>query len=444
MIDVDGDALTFTITTPPQYGTVALEADGWFTYTPDPVARGIGGGYDYFWYSATDGESALDGLWQFWVADPPPAPPAPPVMVIVGYQDSPLYGELDFLDAEADDLAVSLAARAAHGKVSVFADGSFRYRPRRGYVGTDSFIVRSNDGTGWVESTVGLMVKAGLPWAAPNREFAFYESQETYHQSDYYTHAIYEGDYTPDITYAGVMVVLADGATADDLSAPVLPADLIVMGTRDADSIRVSRASRGRVRVWLNDTPLGTFAVSGDVRVYALTGDDRVQLSGGQFGTEVYGGRGNDTLVGSTGADSLFGDDGDDTVWGRGGRDLLVGGLGADLLSGDGAGDLLIDSLVPGDLISEDLHAGEQGVFLLAAWNGPGTNEEKLAALSADAGPLSAAKRAGIYDEGDADVLVGGGDSDCVLASAVTDTFRDRATGDIFAPFAMAGPIPAA
>ena len=50
--DPDGDALTYQLTTEPMKGTVAVEADGSFVYTPNENR----GGKDYFGYKAVDAE----------------------------------------------------------------------------------------------------------------------------------------------------------------------------------------------------------------------------------------------------------------------------------------------------------------------------------------------------------------------------------------------------
>ena len=49
-VDPEGDSLTFTVTTPPSKGTLELEEDGHFVYTPDQGRRGK----DYFGYKALD------------------------------------------------------------------------------------------------------------------------------------------------------------------------------------------------------------------------------------------------------------------------------------------------------------------------------------------------------------------------------------------------------
>ena len=49
-VDPEGEAVTFTLTTEPMKGTVELQEDGAFTYTPGENKKGK----DYFGYKATD------------------------------------------------------------------------------------------------------------------------------------------------------------------------------------------------------------------------------------------------------------------------------------------------------------------------------------------------------------------------------------------------------
>lgn len=54
-VDPDGDAMTFQITTQPVKGTIALNADGKFVYTPASGKKGK----DYFGYKAADSQGNL-------------------------------------------------------------------------------------------------------------------------------------------------------------------------------------------------------------------------------------------------------------------------------------------------------------------------------------------------------------------------------------------------
>ena len=49
-------------------------------------------------------------------------------------------------DAERDRLTARLVARPKHGSLTLRADGSFVYTPRRNYNGTNSFTYRASGG----------------------------------------------------------------------------------------------------------------------------------------------------------------------------------------------------------------------------------------------------------------------------------------------------------
>jgi VCBS repeat-containing protein len=85
--DVDGDPLTITLVSGPTSGNLsALNADGTFTYTPNPGYHGP----DSFTFTVTDpnGLSATGtaNITVNYVAPPPPPPPPPTVSVPGGYQ----------------------------------------------------------------------------------------------------------------------------------------------------------------------------------------------------------------------------------------------------------------------------------------------------------------------------------------------------------------------
>ena len=52
--ELAGDALAAVLVTPPANGTLAINPDGWFTYTPNPNFDGV----DTFTYVANDGQAS--------------------------------------------------------------------------------------------------------------------------------------------------------------------------------------------------------------------------------------------------------------------------------------------------------------------------------------------------------------------------------------------------
>ena len=63
-------------------------------------------------------------------------------------EDSALNGTLSCTDADGNNLTYSRVANAAHGSVTVNADGTFSYTPAANYNGPDGFTYTISDGNG--------------------------------------------------------------------------------------------------------------------------------------------------------------------------------------------------------------------------------------------------------------------------------------------------------
>jgi uncharacterized protein (TIGR01370 family) len=151
--DADGNVLKAVIATGPAHGTVVLNVDGSFTYTP---ATGFSGP-DGFTYKANDGttNSAATAVTINVAAAQTPTNHAP-VAVADSYNDSQgtalvvdkAHGVLaNDTDADGNVLKSVVATGPAHGTLLLNADGSFTYTPVSTYSGSDSFTYKANDGT---------------------------------------------------------------------------------------------------------------------------------------------------------------------------------------------------------------------------------------------------------------------------------------------------------
>ncbi len=147
--DADNDALTATKVADPPHGTVTLNADGSFTYTPTAGYHGS----DSFTYKANDGTADSNVATVSITVTPTAADHAP-----VAVDDTATTAENRALavdapgvlsnDTDADNaLTATKVADPAHGTVTLNADGSFTYMPTAGYHGSDSFTYKANDGT---------------------------------------------------------------------------------------------------------------------------------------------------------------------------------------------------------------------------------------------------------------------------------------------------------
>ena len=125
--DVDGDALTAILVSDPAHGTLTLNAEGAFTYTPAANFNGT----DTFTYKANDGQLDSD--------------PATVVLTINPVNDAPVAAEDNAIftqdksliiavlandtDIDGDTLSIGSFTQPAHGNVTNNGNGTLTYVP---------------------------------------------------------------------------------------------------------------------------------------------------------------------------------------------------------------------------------------------------------------------------------------------------------------------------
>jgi VCBS repeat-containing protein len=147
--DTDSDSLPLSavLVTGPAYGTLTLNADGSFTYTPEALYSGT----DSFTYEDNDGNTdsntatvtitvakatfdhAADDSYSVDENATLTKPAAEGVLA----NDS---------DSEGLPLTAELVTGPEHGTLTLEGDGSFVYQPDAGFSGTDTFTYQDNDG----------------------------------------------------------------------------------------------------------------------------------------------------------------------------------------------------------------------------------------------------------------------------------------------------------
>ena len=166
--DPDGDSLTALDLTNPAHGTLFLNADGSFAYTP---AAGFSG-TDSFTYDASDGTlDSPPATVTLVVIDHPPVANADSYTAsegepfVVGAAQGVLANDTD---PDGDPLTAIALTAPANGTVVLNADGSFVYTPTSEFAGTDSFTYEASDGAlDSSAATVALTFVNGLPLLAP-------------------------------------------------------------------------------------------------------------------------------------------------------------------------------------------------------------------------------------------------------------------------------------
>jgi outer membrane protein OmpA-like peptidoglycan-associated protein len=154
--DPDGNPLSISAVGAAQNGTATINGSS-ISYLP----RAGFAGSDSFTYTVSDGQggTATANVTVTVSGRPPIANPdsattrtGTPVTINVLANDS---------DPEGDALSVSAVGTAAHGTVTINANGSVTYTPAAGYVGSDTFTYTLRDATGATATgTVSVTVTA--------------------------------------------------------------------------------------------------------------------------------------------------------------------------------------------------------------------------------------------------------------------------------------------
>jgi hypothetical protein len=146
--DVDGDPLTALLVTGPARGTLALNSNGSFTYSPALNFNGT----DTFTYRASDGSLSSGVATVFLTVRPVNDAPVAPDDAYSTDEDTPVTvpapGVLgNDSDAEGDALTAALVSGPSNGTLALNSNGSFVYTPAPDFNGTDFFIYRASDGS---------------------------------------------------------------------------------------------------------------------------------------------------------------------------------------------------------------------------------------------------------------------------------------------------------
>lgn len=370
--DAGGKPLTAILVSPASHGTLTLNADGSFTYTPNTGYTGS----DSFTYKANDGQldSNVATVSLTVHNDAPVAVNDSYTTNAVGIVSQAAPGVLvNDTDANHDPLTAVLVSGPANGSLHLNADGSFTYVPNLGFSGTDTFTYRASDGTDLSNlATVTITVPAAAP---------------------------------------GV-VFRVDPCDPNGLA-------LVVYGTAGNDRIDIKSAGGGsQTQVTIqshdfsfNNTYADTFS---RIVVYGLAGDDHIAVQNSiKTPALLFGGDGDDFLQAGGGPTVLVGGDGNDHLQGGQGRNVLIGGRGSDFLQGGGGDDILIAGYTDLDDNAAALCA------VLDEWSSADSYSVRVASLG------SVFNATTVHDDGVVNHLLGGPGTDWFFL----DTKRDKLNG---------------
>ncbi len=163
--DSNNAPLTAVLVTQPSHGTLALQGDGSFTYTPAAGFSGV----DTFAYAANDGVSDSNAA-TVTITVNPGVVLRPPVAVDDGY--STIQGKAlavaapgvlaNDVDPNGLALTATIVSQPSQGTLAFHGDGSFTYTPAPGFAGTDSFVYVASDGQLSSNNATVTLVVAGI------------------------------------------------------------------------------------------------------------------------------------------------------------------------------------------------------------------------------------------------------------------------------------------
>ena len=168
-IDAEGDVLTATFGAGPSNGSLTLNSDGSFDYTPNVGFVGT----DFFFYTVDDGNGGSDTGTALITVNAGPPVNTPPIAVddlATTEEGVVVSGNVlaNDTDADGDALTAALDLGPANGTLSLNADGTFDYTPNAGFVGTDDFFYVLDDGNGGTDTaSVSITVTAAPPVNTP-------------------------------------------------------------------------------------------------------------------------------------------------------------------------------------------------------------------------------------------------------------------------------------
>ena len=439
--DVNQDTLTVSLVSGTAHGSLLLNGDGSFSYTPQANYNGV----DSFSYQVNDGQGANSStatvqLTVDAVNDGPALTADAPTAVLIEQGQNGAGIDVAVVQLHASDfdsaaLVIGNDGWIAQGDGLFSQDGQYgtavldtnaytvTYQLDNGLGDTDSlaagalvhehFTVSLSDGANAISVPVSFDIQGAndSPYGKGDHAIAVEDSSVLVN--------VLANDGDAEGNALGI--ILASGKSS--LGATLTLENGQVRYSADADSFDLLASNTSAQDYFTYRVDDGHGGLSGPISVQVTVQEagDNVSLSGTD-GNDTFravlgkdssydGGKGNDKIIGNTGADILLGGDGNDAIDGGGGNDIVSGGAGNDnLLGGDGD-----DSLDGG--------SGNDGL------NGGNGNDR----LDGDIGDDTLQGAAG------ADRLTGNTGNDALLGGTGNDVLDGGSGTDLFVFSAQAG-----
>jgi len=262
--DLDCNSLTITLVNNVSHGTLVLNADGSFTYTPAANYNGS----DSFTYKAYDGSlysnTATVTITVNAVND---APAAPTGGAAYSTDENAVLNQVapgvlgNATDIDGNPLTAVLVSDVSHGTLVLNADGSFTYTPAAGFTGSDSFTCKAHDGTA-DSSVFTVTIEVTLP--EPPTIASISESSGRLGKSLTVTLTGTNLDGATDLDFgAGITVNPSFSSSPTQITAEITIGSDAALGTRDVlvrtpkgsftleNAFTVKKAPSGGVPAWV-------------------------------------------------------------------------------------------------------------------------------------------------------------------------------------------------
>lgn len=144
--DVNGDALQALLVNNPSHGTLSLNADGSFSYTPGAGYTGT----DTFTYQTSDGHASSNvATVNITVSNNAPVATDDNYTMVRNHILSISAPGILSNDTDADGHTLNsvIVTGPANGTLTLDPDGSFSYTPDNNFTGTDTFTYKASDGS---------------------------------------------------------------------------------------------------------------------------------------------------------------------------------------------------------------------------------------------------------------------------------------------------------
>lgn len=365
--DVNQDTLTVSLVSGTAHGSLLLNADGSFSYTPQANYNGV----DSFSYKLGDGHGASSGtatvqLTVAAVNDGPSFTADAPSAVLIEQGQNGAGIDVSVVQLHASDfdsatLVIGNDGWIAQGDGLYSQDGQYgtavldtntntvTYQLDNGLGATDSlaagalvhenFTVTLSDGANAVSVPLSFDIQGANdnPYGKGDHAIAVEDSSVLVN--------VLANDGDAEGNALGIILDSAKSSMGATLtlengqvrySADADAFDLLATNTSVFDSFTYHLddghgGMSGPIAVQVKVQEAGD-----NVSLFGTAGNDSFRVALGKD-TTYDGGAGNDKIIGNSGADILLGGDGNDAIDGGAGNDIISGGAGTDnLLGGDG------------------------------------------------------------------------------------------------------------